>query len=85
MAFKAKFPRFPAPKPGTRYRVIGPVPNRGGMYVYRVFEVLDGGRIGEQQGEDCLLEQEALDRARDLASGKKLVYFGPHTFRKKAL
>lgn len=76
----------PTPRPGTRFRVIGPK-TVNGMNVWTVHEVV-GARNGyavlsEAIGPPCFTRQEAVGRAEDLDKGKKLLFMGMHRFERK--
>lgn len=64
---------LPAPRPGTRVRIIGPLVING-MRVWRVFNVTRMPHV--QIGPDCLSYDEALERAKETADGKAVIWFG---------
>ena len=73
----------PAPGPHTRYRIIGPK-QKNGMNCWAVHPCKDGV-LGPQEGPDCLSLDQAICRAKELAEGKRLFFFGGVTFERKAL
>ena len=68
----------PTPKPGTRYRIIGPRVING----MNEFDLIDL-RTGKRVGPPCFSAEQAADRARDLLAGKKLFWMGQTRFTQK--
>lgn len=82
MTSVAEQARMPRPRPGTRWRVYGPT-IVGGMRVWKVFDVTVFPWV--QVGPPCLSREAAVERAGELAGGRKVVWFGNTRLEPRAL
>lgn len=70
----------PTPKPGTRYRIIGPrIVN--GMSEWDLIDLQTGKRVGPP----CFSPEMAAERARDCLKGKKMIWLGHSQFTPKKI
>jgi hypothetical protein len=65
--------RQPEPRKGTRVRIYGP-DTVNGMRVWKVMDVTK--EPWRQVGPVCPSYEEALERAKEVAEGKPVVWFG---------
>ncbi len=74
----------PVARPGTRYRVIGPMYTNG-MKVWRVHEIGKGGHTGKVVTGDLFSMEQVESEVDDMMKGKRSFWFANVPFEKRAL
>ena len=74
----------PVAKQGTKFRVVGPV-EKNGMQTWTIHEIGAGGKAEKQVTPDLFSVDEVQSRLKDLLLGKKTIWVGGASFKRKLI